>query len=86
MAELIDDTPQEMVEELTTDMHADFTVSPAIEIKHRAFCALEIVDLKDDESIDFVLDIYNLTQEQMMEHLPEYLVLMKKPIDDDTDV
>ncbi len=85
MADIDDDTPQQMVEELTTDMHADFTVSPTIEIKHRAFCALEVADLNDPESIEWVLGLYDLTQEQMMEHLPEYLVLMKRP-NDDTDI
>lgn len=61
---------KKMKEELTTEMHNEFTVSRNTEIKHIAFCALGIYGASGD--LNLVLRCYSVTKEQLIEHLPEY--------------
>lgn len=61
---------REYKEELSTEMHSEFTVSKEVEIQHTAFSALNIYAVNKD--LEKVLKWYDVTKEQLIQHLPEY--------------
>lgn len=53
------------IEELTTAMHSEFTVSEETDIKHRCWTAWECIE-DGDFSFDKACQVYNVTKEKML--------------------
>ena len=54
-----------MKDNLTTDMHAEFTIDAATEIKHKAACVWTLLGNDySNEQLDKYCSIYGITPEQ----------------------
>ena len=64
-----------MKEELTTQMHSEFSISEETDIRHRCFCALK--DIKDfSYTLEKVCVLYNVTPKQIETHKKEFIDLL----------
>jgi len=62
-------------EELTTKMHAEFTVSKETEIKHKAFTVLTLSGVKEVQTIKYWCEVYQIPIRTVMRFLPEFRVV-----------
>lgn len=67
-----------MKEELTTEMHAEFTVDVETELKHTCFAALECI--ADGMKVEIAIDIYEIERKDLQKNLDEYNKLFSKKI------
>jgi hypothetical protein len=64
---------ESMQDELTEAMHGEFSISPEDEIKFAVFTALTAMDI--GFSREKVIEMYNVTSEQIDQHEPAYKAL-----------
>lgn len=57
-----------MKENLTTDMHAEFTINAQTAIKHKALCVLQLLGSDDtQEELEKYCSLYAISPEQALQ-------------------
>lgn len=59
-----------MKEELTTKMHAEFSVSDKTELNHKCFCAISDMNLFS-YSLEKAASIYGITTQELQKYIDE---------------
>lgn len=60
-----------MEDELTEAMHGELSIIPEDELKFRVFTVLKVLDCGIFERAE-ALEVYNITEEQILQHEAEY--------------
>lgn len=59
-----------MTDNLTADMHAEFTIDPATELKHKAMCVLQLIGSHySQEELETYSALYGISPEQVLKYI-----------------
>ena len=59
-----------MTDNLTSDMHAEFKVDPATELKHKASCVIQLIGSHySQEELETYSALYGISPEQVLKYI-----------------